>query len=418
MTRYIPCLLVTLTLVLAGCTGDEEGEHIAKDAAASDRQKKQINQETIANFTMDAEVRGAMEDMTLEDMIAQMMYVGLNGTSLSKKGEEMISSQHVGGVILLGRNVTGDAQLDSFVSSIKQANQGYGVPLFVGVDEEGGRVSRIPSALRNIPSSKQIGDQDNPELSFQVGELLAKKVKRYGFNMDFAPVLDINNNPNNPVIGDRSFGAKPSKVSELGIATMKGIASEGVVPVVKHFPGHGDTSVDSHFNLPKINKTLEELKDFELVPFKEAIAEGADMVMVAHILFPELDETYPATLSKPIITGVLREEMQFDGVVVTDDMTMGAISNEYGMEQAAVLSIKAGSDMVMIANPQGDQYASVQQTIKQAVEDGEISKESIEKSVQRILKLKQKYKLDEGTNSSLSQEELNDQIEEVVGKVK
>ncbi|MYL34608.1 beta-N-acetylhexosaminidase [Pontibacillus yanchengensis] len=418
MTRYIQCLIAILMLILTGCMGDEGGEYVAKDAAASERENKELNQESIAKFTMDAEVRKAMEDMTIDDMIAQMMYVGLNGTSLSQKGKEMIASQHVGGIILLGRNVTGHKQLDAYVSSIKQANHGYDVPLFVGVDEEGGRVSRIPSALRNIPSSKQIGDQNNPDLSYQVGELLAKKVEQYGFNMDFAPVLDINNNPNNPVIGDRSFGAEPSKVSELGIATMKGIASEGVVPVVKHFPGHGDTSVDSHINLPKINKTLNELDDFELVPFKNAVDEGADMVMVAHILFPELDQTYPATLSKSVITGVLREKLQFDGVVITDDMTMGAISNEYGMEQAAVLSIKAGSDMVMIANPQGDQYESVQQTIKQTVEKGEISKESIEKSVRRILALKQKYNLDEKSDSSPSQEELNNQIEDVIGKVK
>ncbi|MCA0971221.1 beta-N-acetylhexosaminidase [Halobacillus litoralis] len=366
-------------------------------------------------YTLEKEIENKVEQMSLEDKAAQLFMVGFEGTSLSPSERSMIQQGHVGGVILLGRNVRSDDQLHQLVTSIKQSNS-TSTPLFVGIDEEGGRVSRIPASLSSLPSSKQIGNAGDPELSYDVGQSLAAKVKHYGINMNFAPVLDINNNPDNEVIGDRSFGSDPETVTRLGIPTMKGIRSEGVIPVVKHFPGHGDTSVDSHAQLPIINKTTEQLNAFEWVPFKKAIQSGADAVMTAHILFPALDEQYPATFSKKVVTGVLREQMNYDGLVITDDMAMGAISENYGTEEAVLKAIEAGVDIVLLTDTRNNQFERVHQSLLEAVEKGELSEEQIDESVKRILKVKQKYKLS-SIQEDVNEEELNQSISDIQKRV-
>ncbi|TGB02788.1 beta-N-acetylhexosaminidase [Halobacillus salinus] len=372
-----------------------KSSHTQKEAAFS-TSKQHLEKHSVD--TLEKEVKA----MSLEDKTAQLLMVGFEGSTLSKKEEAMIQQGHVGGVILLGRNVQSEGQLQSLVTSIRSANTNS-APLFIGIDEEGGRVSRIPSTLPNLPSSEQIGEQEDSDLSFQTGQALAQKVKQYGINMDFAPVLDINNNPDNEVIGDRSFGSTPEKVSKLGMATMNGIRSEGVVPVVKHFPGHGDTSVDSHAQLPVIDKSVDTLRSFEWVPFQKAIQAGADAIMTAHILFPALDEEVPATFSKEIISGVLREQMDYQGLIITDDMAMGAIANNYGTTEAAIQAVEAGVDMVMLTDTRQNQFQDVHDGLVNAVEKGKIAEEQINQSVMRILSLKQKYEL------SSAPEEVNEE---------
>src|SRR5690625_2452095 len=176
----------------------------------------------------------------------------------------------------------------------------------------------MPDEMKSLPTSLAIGELNDPDVSFQVGTILGKQMNALGFNLDFAPVLDINSNPDNPVIGDRSFGDNASKVTDLGIQTMKGLQNEGVISVMKHFPGHGDTGEDSHLELPQINKDYEALSELELIPFKATISDGADVSLIAHMSLPKIDDTYPASMSKAIITGILREDYDFDGVVVTD----------------------------------------------------------------------------------------------------
>jgi beta-N-acetylhexosaminidase len=208
--------------------------------------------------------------------------------------------------------------------------------------------------------------------------------------VDFAPVLDINSNPNNPVIGDRSFGASAAVVAKLGIQTMKGLQSQRILSVVKHFPGHGDTSVDSHVGLPVVQNDLNRLRKLELVPFADAIQNQAEAVMVAHILLPKIDAQNPASFSKTIITDILRKELGFQGLVISDDMTMGAIAKNYEIGEAAVKSVLAGTDVVLVGH-EYDKEIAVINALRRAVQDKRITTEMLNKSVTRILKLKQKY---------------------------
>lgn len=329
--------------------------------------------------------------MTLDEKLGEMLIAGLDGTAPSERTKLMIQEQHVGGFIFYKNNVTTPAGVAAYVNQLKAWNKANPAPLFISVDQEGGRVSRLPG-LRNIPPARTIGDTGDTAYAQQIGAALGEASKLMGFNVDFAPVLDINSNPDNPVIGDRSFGTTPKRVTDMGLAALESIRGQGVVPVVKHFPGHGDTSVDSHLELPVVNKTLAQLKAFEWVPFQAAVEDGADMVMVAHILFPKIDPSHPASLSKTIITDELRSELGFQGVVITDDMTMGAISEHYGLAEAAVTSVKAGSDIILLAHGYED-AKTVIAALKQAVREGSITQQRIDESVTRILALKQRYKL-------------------------
>ncbi|WML37863.1 glycoside hydrolase family 3 N-terminal domain-containing protein [Clostridium sp. OS1-26] len=225
--------------------------------------------------------------------------------------------------------------------------------------------------------------------------------------------IDIDPNPNNPVIGDRSFGSNAQIVSKLGVQTMKGIQAGGVIPVVKHFPGHGDTSVDSHVGLPAVSNDLNRLKSFELIPFEAAINNGADSVMVAHILLYKIDPAYPASLSKTIITDILRGQLGFMGVVITDDMTMGAIVKYYDISNAAVRSVNAGSDIVLVAHGY-DYEEKVINALINAARNGTISMERINESVYRILKLKQKYNLNDATINSIDVNKINNDIQAIL----
>ncbi len=363
-----------------------------------------------------------LEEMTLEQKLAQMLYVGVDGTSLSSLDQTLIADKDVGGIILLKNNVEDEMQLLQFIQDIKAANGDNMLPLFIGVDEEGGRVSRIPEEIfPNLPSNALIGTLNDAELSHTIGALLAKKVQYFGFNMNFAPVLDVNNNPLNPVIGDRSYSATADVVTTLGVATMKGMKEQHIIPVIKHFPGHGDTVVDSHYDLPVIHKTLAQLEALELIPFRAAIAEQADVVMVAHILYPLLDEQYPATLSSNIMHDLLREQLQFDGVIMTDDMTMGAIVEHYGLAEAVLLSMQAGADMVMVANHQTEHMEHIMSMLTQAVEEGTLSIESIDGSVLRIIKLKEQYIQDSADDSQLAPlqaDQITEEIEHILQRMK
>ena len=354
-----------------------------------------------------------IRNLTLEEKIGQMIFAGISGTVADEKAIRLITEDKVGGIIFNGHNLVSPDQTISYVNALKSANAKNRVPLFFGVDQEGGRVSKLPGDLVKIPSSLKIGSFSNPDFSFEIGKALGELVKAYGFNIDFAPVLDINSNPNNPVIGDRSFGISPEIVSSLGIATMKGLQEVNIIPTIKHFPGHGDTSVDSHLALPVIEKSIEELEELELIPFANAIEAGADMVMIAHLLLPEIDENLPSSLSKTIISDILREKLNYNGVVITDDMTMKAIDSNYGLDEAAVLSVQAGTDIVMVANDY-DKIDSVLSALIDAVTSGEISEDRIDESVRRILLLKDKYKISDEQADAVNINELNELLQQVL----
>jgi len=351
--------------------------------------------------------------MSLEEKIGQMVIVGLDGKAADEHARTMLSEYRVGGFILFKRNIRDAAQTIELINDLKELNSAGAVPLFFGVDQEGGRVDRMPDEFAKFPTNAEIGKIGDPAFSRQIGRLLAKEIKSLGFNLNFAPVLDVNSNPQNPVIGDRSFGATAEIVSALGVETMKGIQEENVVSVVKHFPGHGDTSVDSHKGLPVVNNDLQRLRTFELVPFAEAIRNHADAVMVAHILLPKIDAQYPASLSKTVVTDLLRNEMKFDGVVMTDDLTMGAITEQYDIGTAAVKAIQAGSDIVLVCH-EFDKEAAAIEALRAAAQRGELSRERIDESVSRILRLKETYGISGEKVGSADVREINAEIRSVL----
>jgi len=380
--------------LLSGCSGNQSASPAnPSPAVPAPEASSELSPSPSAPIPEKDAIREIIDKMTLEEKIGQMIIAGVQGTSASPEDERMIKEQHVGGIIFYKNNLADPASVVRFANQLKQWNESHSVPLLLSVDQEGGRVSRLPG-LDLLPTAQEIGQWNSQEAAGEIGAILGEELKGMGLNMNFAPVLDINNNPKNPVIGDRSFGSTAEIVSSMGIEVMKQMKQTGVIPVVKHFPGHGDTETDSHLDLPIIHKSEKDLTQLEWKPFVNAIEEGADAVMVAHILFPQIDEHYPSSLSPAVVTGQLREKLGFEGVILTDDLTMGAITNRYGIGEASVLSVQAGSDIVLIAH----EYSNVDKVIaalKQSVANGTLSEERIDESVRRILQLKTKFNLED-----------------------
>ncbi|WP_442262013.1 beta-N-acetylhexosaminidase [Tissierella sp.] len=347
-----------------------------------------------------------IKSMTLKEKIGQLLIVGFEGTTINEDIKKYINDYKVGGVIFFSRNIKNIDQSIKLINDIKIQNKKNNIPLFISIDEEGGRVSRLPSEFKRLPSAKIIGDIDKKEVSFEYGKIIGERLDKLGFNLDFAPVLDINSNLNNPVIGDRAFGNKTEVVTRNGIATMKGLKDKGIIAGIKHFPGHGDTEIDSHKDLPIIDKDIKALKELELVPFKNAIEEGADMIMIGHILYKDIDESYPATMSKTIIEEILRNELSFEGVVISDDMTMGAVLKNYSLEDASVKYLNSGGDILLICHGE-DNPELVFKAVEDAVNSQKISEKKIDEKVYRILNLKEKYNIDDGLLKEANVEDIN-----------
>jgi beta-N-acetylhexosaminidase len=397
-------------LLAAGCAGGN---------ASDDTPNKQITKTTQPNpkdenETLRKQAQEKLASMTLDEKLGTMIIAGVEGTSATEKTKTMIQSQHVGGVIFYKNNVDTPEGLVTYVNQIKRWNQQNPTPLFVSIDEEGGKVSRLPG-IKKIPTARSIGDTGDLTYAQNIGKFLGNASKLMGMNVDYAPVLDINSNPNNPVIGNRSYGTTSEIVSNMGREVMKGIQSTGTISVVKHFPGHGDTSVDSHLDLPVVHKSLQQLQSFEWKPFEDAIQQGTDAVMIAHILFPKIDKTYPASLSSTIITDQLRKKIGYNGVVITDDLTMGAITKNYGIGNAATQAVKAGSDILLVAHGY-ENISDVIRSLKEGITNGSLTEKRIDESVMRILMLKEKYKLNDQPINTPDLSELNQDIRKELAK--
>ncbi|MDL1891233.1 beta-N-acetylhexosaminidase, partial [Nitrospirales bacterium NOB] len=265
-------------------------------------------------------------------------------------------------------------------------------PLLIAIDQEGGRVSRLPAEFTIFPPSEQLGCCNSSELAYSAAATIAKELRAVGINMNMAPVLDVNSNPDNPVIGDRAFGSRPSVVGEMGLATIGGLQDNRVIACGKHFPGHGDTAVDSHKELPVVDAGLHRLREIEFPPFLQAIRQGVASLMTAHVLYRSLDPESPATLSSTVIQGLLREEFRYGGVVCTDDLEMHAIIDHDGIGEAAVRAFVAGCDVLLICKDQ-ERVVTAIQAVERAVEDGRITQERLEQSLARIAVLKGRYLL-------------------------
>ncbi|ASN04674.1 glycoside hydrolase family 3 protein [Virgibacillus necropolis] len=344
-------------------------------------------------------ISNAIDGMTMKEKVGQLLmpdfrnWNGENVTEMLPEIEQMVKDYHLGGVILFRENVVTTEQTAKLVADYQEASEKYG--LLMTIDQEGGIVTRLQSGT-DMPGNMALGATRSTEISHDVGQAIGEELKALGINMNLAPVLDVNNNPDNPVIGVRSFGESPQLVAELGIAYTKGLQSTGVAATAKHFPGHGDTAVDSHLGLPEVPYDLERLREVELYPFQRAMEAGIDAIMTAHVTFPKIDDTkviskkdgteisLPATLSHKVLTGLMREDMGFEGLIITDALNMGAIQDHFGSVDAAIRAVKAGSDIVLM--PVG--LEEVANGLYDAVESGEISEERIEASVERILTLK------------------------------
>ena len=331
-----------------------------------------------------------LAEMTPEEKVGQLMLIGFGGTGITPHITHWVHDRRVGGVALFSRNIVDFEQTVHFTRALSDLSED-GVPVFLALDQEGGNVVRVKEGAMLLPGNMALGATREPALAYVAGQALAIDLRLMGFNMNLAPVLDVNSNPQNPVIGIRSYGERPDLVGSMGAWYVRGQQEMGVIAVAKHFPGHGDTQTDSHFSTPSINVDLHHLKDMELVPFREAIAAGLDAIMTAHIALPNIAEgpDIPATLSHVILTDILRKQLEFDGIVITDGLEMQGIVQRYGCGRAAVKAILAGADMTMVLWST-DAKEEVYHALLSAVRRGEISAARLDQSVRRILTVKER----------------------------
>ncbi|MEO7495012.1 MAG: beta-N-acetylhexosaminidase [Massilia sp.] len=315
----------------------------------------------------------------------QLMMIRIPGTELDDASARFIADNRVRGVCLFRQNMRDAAQLSRLTAELRAL---IGPDALIAVDQEGGAVVRttwVPAP----PAAMTLGAADDIALARATGAAVARALKALGFNWNFAPVLDLNNNPHNPVIAERSFGADPARAAALAMAWMEGSQGEGIACCIKHFPGHGDTRDDSHYALPTVDKPLGELAQFEFAPFRLA-AGGAPALMTAHIVYPALDPDYPATLSQPILSGLLRGEWDYRGVIITDSMDMQAIVEDYGVGPAALRALLAGADMVMALGSPARQQETVD-AIDAAIADGRLAPAQVAQRLARLAALAGAY---------------------------
>lgn len=409
--RFIAALLVLVIVLFSGCAKQVNTNNSSVSIESSDTQTSISSSQQSSKIssssseissqkplTDEDKAEQILADMTLEEKIGQMFFLTFRGgddtdklLELDDSAIKQIESIQPGGVVLFGENIDTVEQIRSFIDTVQAESN---LSPFISIDQEGGVVQRIKKTSKinatNIPQMFDIGKTGDTDLAKQVGNVIGTELSVFGFNMDFAPDCDVFSNPKNTVIGHRAFSDDPNIVADMSIALSEGIKQSGLIPVCKHFPGHGDTVSDTHIGFAVSNKTLDELYETELIPFKTQIENGADMIMVAHISLPEINgDKTPATLSSNIVTDLLRDDLGFGGVAITDSMSMGAITENYSTSDATVMAVKAGIDMILMPNDPIKAYNS----LIEAVKNNEISEERINESVLRILKLKYKYNL-------------------------
>ena len=423
-----------MAMGLAGCSGKSDKEtkttadtgSTATESTTEEASSTELTMEDLSKYPVEERIQKIVELMTTEQKLAQMMIVALRPeaddaesvTSLTDDYRNILQKYDFGGVILFGSNIDNKEQTVRLIRDCQTSamDSALGIPMFICVDQEGGLVNRIEFG---ICSSGNMGlaATGDPSLTEESAEMLGEEIAALGFNMDFAPVSDVNNNPNNPVIGIRSFSDDPSMTAEYVTAFVRGLNKNNISASLKHFPGHGNVGEDSHTGLPLSELTLDDLTKCELIPFQAGINEGADMIMTAHIQYPNIEkETYkskadgndvylPATLSHTIITDLLRTEMGYDGIVITDALDMGAIATHFDPTDAAVMAINADVDILLIPvnlykdnkyDTLDDMDAYMEKLIAR-VEAGDIKEDELNNSVTRILKLKYEKGIMENT---------------------
>ena len=381
-------VVMVLTVVLAAC-GKKEASDQPAEASTS---IQNADPENLDDITMDALVDEAMKQMTLEQKIGQLFIVctdSLDFNAETEMTDEMktnLEKYQPGGVILFSFNLDHREQTTEFIQDMKETTK---IPMFISVDEEGGNVARIANTdgmgTTKFPSMATIGETGDPSQAYTVGDTIGREISELGFNLDFAPVADLSTNEDNTEIGERSFGSDPDLVSQMVSQEVKGLQNNGVSAALKHFPGQGNAGEDTHKGYVNLDVTIDGLRDNEFLPFEEGIAAGADMIMMSHVSVKGITQSdIPASLSSLMVNDILREELQYDGIIITDAMNMKIITKFYEAGQAAVSAIKAGNDMILMP----DNFESAYEAVSEAVEEGTLSEKRINASVRRILEVK------------------------------
>ena len=375
--------LLSTALLLGGCTTAG-----TQDNTGSATQTKPTKTEEVQNI---------VDSMSLEEKVAQLFLVQPEAivdigtaTAAGDATKQAINKTPVGGFVYFSDNLQSEQQVQDMLRNVqKYSEDRIGLPAFLSVDEEGGTVARVASTGRfdvtDVGDMAKIGASGDVQQARQAGETIGSYLSELGFNLDFAPDADVLTNPDNTVVKKRSFGSDPCVVSDMSLAVAQGLEQHQVYSVYKHFPGHGATAGDTHQGYAYTDKTLDELKQSELIPFENAIQNNAAFIMAAHISAPRVtgDDT-PASLSKTMITDILRGQMGYDGIVVTDAMNMGAVTEQYTSAQAAVKALQAGADLVLVP----ENFQEAYQGVLDAVKDGTLTEQRINESVTRIVKVK------------------------------
>jgi beta-N-acetylhexosaminidase len=308
-----------------------------------------------------------------------LLMVGIPGPALDRTTRRRLARIRPGGIILFRRNVRSLAQLRRLCTDLHRADP----RILIGIDHEGGRVNRLPPPFTAFPPAATVAAGGSPRVAFAVGRAMGRELASVGIDIDFAPVLDVLTHPRNRVIGDRAFGRTPAQVATFGLALARGLRAGGVVPCGKHFPGHGATRGDSHVVLPRVRRSRRDLVRIDLAPFRRAVAARIPCLMTAHVLYPALDRTSPASLSRPIVTGILRRALGFRGVIVSDDLEMGAVAHRLAPEEAAVRAVAAGTDMLLVCADLGVAERA-REGLTAALADGRISRPRLREAAARI----------------------------------
>ena len=330
--------------------------------------------------------------MTLQEKIGQRLMTGFSGPEMTEEFIQVVKQHKIGNVILFRENIRDRRQLKELCGQIQDLiRRETGHSAFIAVDQEGGIVTRLPKDAVNVPGAMALGATGNPESAYRAGYLIGRELRALGPNFNFAPTVDVNSNPKNPVIGVRSYGDDPYMTARFAEQAVRGLLDGGVLCTAKHFPGHGDTDRDSHLALPCVDKSMEELEKVELVPFQAAVDAGIPAVMTAHILFPQIEPDHvPATMSRRIMQGILREKLGFKGIIVSDCMEMAAIRAHYGVSEGVLAAFKAGVDLVESTHhPLWCADAAVR--VLEAAEAGELDLDELDASVNRILEFKARW---------------------------
>lgn len=408
--KRIFAILAMLVCVIGGITGilllgNDEGDDVStkkvQDAAGGDHgiteisskesvntEKKPVDTTETTEDVVSELVDKTMAEMSLHDKVCQMMFVtpeGLTGTDdvmvAGDATKQALQAYPVGGIIYFANNFDNVDQTSDMISNTQSYSK---IGLFIATDEEGGRVNRIMDTLGTTYIGPMYDYKDDgPDAAFENAKTIASDMSALGFNLDFAPVADVWSNPDNTVIGDRAYSDDYAQAAELVGSAVKGFQDGGVICTLKHFPGHGDTAEDSHYSSAYVNRTKAQIMADEMQPFRTGIDAGAELVMVGHLIVPDIDEL-PSTLSYKIATEMLRGDMEFDGVAITDSMEMESIADNYGVADSAVMAVQAGMDMLL----QPADLAVAVNAIVTAVQNGDITEPRIDESVRRILTLK------------------------------